>query len=170
MSYSAREADMGRLGGAIDGAQLRGIVQKLPDGLQTALGEGGCLLSGGEGQRVRLGRALMQGDVRLALLDEPFRGMDRGQRIRLMEEARKRWSKATMLCVTHDVGETLSFDRVLVVEDGMIVEDGPPAALKSRESRYRALLDAETVARSQLWQGAQWRRLVVEDGQVAGVH
>ena len=49
-------------------------------GLTSPLGEGGKLLSGGEGQRVRLGRVLLQPTPRLVLLDEPFRGLDRGQR------------------------------------------------------------------------------------------
>ena len=67
-------AALARTGEAIDAAGLRGVLRNLPDGLQTRLGEGGALLSGGEGQRVRLGRAFAQRDVRLALLDEPFRG------------------------------------------------------------------------------------------------
>ena len=54
-----------------------GSSQQLPDGLQTSLGEGGGRLSGGEGQRVRLGRALIRPGVRLVILDEPFRGLDR---------------------------------------------------------------------------------------------
>ena len=92
---------------------------------------------------MRLGRAFAQRDVRLALLDEPFRGMDRDRRSALLVEARKRWRDVTLLCVTHDVGETQLFDRVLVVDDGRIVEDGHPERLAAAPSRYRELLDAE---------------------------
>lgn len=167
MSYSAPTSELGRIAPAVDAAHLRGLLNRLDAGLQTSLGEGGCRLSGGEGQRVRFGRALVQGNVRLALLDEPFRGLDRGQRLTLMQEARRQWSGVTMLCVTHDIGETLEFDRVLVVEDGTIVENGTPAALRSSDSRYRDLLRAEDAARSRLWAGTQWRGLRVEGGSVA---
>jgi ATP-binding cassette subfamily B protein len=150
----------------LDQAQLRSVLQKLPQGLQTWLGEGGALLSGGEGQRLRLARALMQNPVRLVLLDEPFRGLDRSQRQALLQQARHWWRRATLLCVTHDVAETLAFERVLVVEGGRIVEDGAPAQLAQTASRYRELLDAETSVRQTMWQGAHWRRLSVAQGQL----
>src|SRR5689334_13060379 len=113
LAYAAGDHAIEQIGAALHAADLHGVLEKLPLGLQTYLGEGGALLSGGEGHRARLGRALAQTDVRLALLDEPFRGLDRGQRGRLLAEARKWWRQATLLCVTHDVGETLAFDRVL---------------------------------------------------------
>src|SRR6185503_2177089 len=114
---------------AIEGADLRRVLEKLPDGLQTKLGEGGALLSGGEGQRVRLGRALLRDEARLVILDEPFRGLDRDQRRSLLRRARQVWRHATLLCITHDVSETLGFERVLVVEGGKIVEDATPRLL-----------------------------------------
>jgi ATP-binding cassette subfamily B protein len=162
--YASQGTALEQVGPVLDAARLRGVLQKLPQGLQTWLGEGGALLSGGEGQRVRLARAFLQQDVRLALLDEPFRGLDRGQRRELLVEARAWWKGATLLCVTHDVGETQSFDRVLVVEGGRIVEDGSPAELARRASRYREMLLAEEDVRSRVWQDAAWRRIRVEEG------
>jgi ATP-binding cassette subfamily B protein len=155
-----------RMAEVLEQAQLRRVLQQLPQGLQTHLGEGGALLSGGEGQRLRLARALMQSPVRLVLLDEPFRGLDRTQRQALLGQARHWWRQATLLCVTHDVAETLGFDRVLVVEGGRIVEDGAPVQLAQRASRYRELLDAERSVREQMWQGAHWRRLQVAGGRL----
>jgi ATP-binding cassette subfamily B protein len=153
---------------AIREADLVAVLRQLPQGLQTPLGESGGLVSGGEGQRVRLARALLRPGVRLALLDEPFRGLDREQRRELLARARRLWRGATLLCVTHDVGETLDFARVLVVEGGRIVEDGPPGALASdRESRYAALLAAEREVRAGLWESAVWRRLRMERGRLA---
>lgn len=167
LGFSSRDADLVRTAHAIDDARLRGVLQKLPNGLQTPLGEGGTLLSGGEGQRVRLARAFVQSGVRLALLDEPFRGMDRDMRVDLLADARKRWREATLLCVTHDVSETRSFDRVLVIENGTIVEDGPPAGLEARPSRYRELLHAERIVRERTWRDKHWRRLRIDRGRVA---
>jgi ABC-type bacteriocin/lantibiotic exporter with double-glycine peptidase domain len=152
---------------AIEMADLRRVLEKLPDGLQTGLGEGGALVSGGEGQRVRLGRAMLRRDARLVILDEPFRGLDREKRRELMERARELWSDATLLCVTHDVGETMSFERALVIEDGRIAEDGSPRALAARpDSRYSQLLDAEDSVRAGLWAAAEWRRLRMDGGRV----
>ena len=149
----------------IEQADLRSVLEKLPDGLQTPLGEGGGLVSGGEGQRVRLGRALLRSGVRLVILDEPFRGLDREQRRELLARARSLWRDATLLCITHDVSETRGFARVLVVEGGQIVEDGPPPDLAKRpESRYQAMLETEAAVREELWSSGAWRRLELKSG------
>ena len=108
------------------------VARRLPQGAETPLGEAGGLLSGGEGQRVRFGRGVLRSDPALVILDEPFRGLARDQRAALLARARRRWSDATLLCVTHDIGETERFARVLVVADGQIVEDGAPDALRAR--------------------------------------
>ncbi len=152
----------------LEQSDLRHLLEKLPDGLQTELGESGGLVSGGEGQRVRLGRALQRDKVRLALLDEPFRGLDRHQRRALLARARRHWENTTLLCVTHDVGETLTFPRVLVVENGRIVEDGNPQELaRQADSRYRALLEAEESVREGSWSSGRWRHLRLEDGRLS---
>ncbi len=150
------------LGAIIEQAELMSVLQKLPEGLQTSLGESGGLVSGGEGQRVRLGRAMLRSKVQLAILDEPFRGLDREQRRVLLGRCRALWQEATLLCITHDVGETLGFDRVLVIEHGRIVDDGIPRELAQREdSRYGALLQAENAVREQLWSDERWRKIWV---------
>jgi ABC-type multidrug transport system fused ATPase/permease subunit len=151
-------------------ADLHGLLKKLPAGLQTELGENGGLVSGGEGQRVRLGRALHRHGVRLVLLDEPFRGLDRRQRSSLMSRARQYWSHATLLCVTHDVGETLSFPRVLVVDGGRVVEDGSPQELlRQSGSVYSKLLMAEEELRRDFWSNSSWQHLYMKDGQLQPV-
>jgi len=155
------------LGNTLEQADLFDILERLPEGMQTALGESGGLVSGGEGQRVRLGRALMKQNVRLAILDEPFRGLDRTKRRALLAQARAHWRATTMLCITHDVGETQTFERVVVIENGRIVEDAAPAVLAARaDSRYRAMLDAEDAVRRGLWESADWRRLWIEQGEL----
>ena len=68
------------MGDVIEHAELDGVLSRLPQGLATTLGEAGCFVSGGEGQRVRIGRGLSQSDARLVILDEAFRGLERGQR------------------------------------------------------------------------------------------
>ena len=71
----------------------------------------------------------------------------------------------TLLCVTHDVGETKLFDRVLVIDDGQIVEDDEPSRLAEAPSRYRRLLNAEHEVLGQLWDSGDWRRITIRDGR-----
>jgi ATP-binding cassette subfamily B protein len=167
LCYGAGADAPGRLAEVLEGADVHPLLARLPEGMQTVLGEGGTLVSGGEGQRVRLGRAMMRGQARLVVLDEPFRGLDRDKRRHLLARALAWWGKATILCVTHDVAETREFDRVLVIEGGRIVEDGPPAALAADPaSRYAAMLDAEVSLLNTLWGGAEWRRVRMEAGHL----
>jgi ABC-type transport system involved in cytochrome bd biosynthesis fused ATPase/permease subunit len=148
-------------------ADLFEVLRALPDGLATRLGEGGALVSGGEGQRVRLGRALFRSGIRLAILDEPFRGLDRRQRRQLLAVARHHWATATFLYVTHDLSETQDFARVLVLEGGQVVEDGPPQRLLSESSsHYRRLWQADAATQQHLWGGSHWRQLHMVDGQL----
>ena len=149
----------------LDAAELRRVLERLPDGFETRLGEGGALVSGGEGQRVRLARALLRPGTRLVILDEPFRGLDREQRRTLLQRVRTLWYGITLLCITHDVSETLDFERVLLMEDSGIAEDNAPYALAANPlSRYRALLDAERSLQQTVWSGGVWRRLNLENG------
>jgi ATP-binding cassette subfamily B protein len=167
LRYGTNGDAVNSIGNVIDSADLGRTLQQLPDGLQSALGEGGSLLSGGEGQRVRLGRVMLRPRMRLVLLDESFRGLDRESRHALLTHAREAWPGATLLCITHDVGATRSFERVLVVEAGRIVEDGSPAELlRQAGSRYKDLLEAEESVRSGLWSGVAWRRMQFKQGQL----
>jgi ATP-binding cassette subfamily B protein len=155
------------LAAALADAELDELARRLPRGLETPLGEAGGLVSGGEGQRVRFGRGLLRERPRLVILDEPFRGLGRDRRHALLERARDRWAGATLLCVTHDIAETASFPRVLVIADGRVVEDGPPAALLAQaDSRYATLVEAERRVRAAAWSGDRWRRLRLEGGRV----
>jgi ATP-binding cassette subfamily B protein len=164
LRYGAGSSD---LEAAVTGANLRGVVARLPDGMASPLGESGALVSGGEGQRVRLARALLKANARLVLLDEPARGLDRSARRSVLEHARETWRKQTLLAVTHDVSDTLQLPRVLVIEEGRIVEDGEPRALAADpQSRYRALLDVEDGVRRSLWSSARWRRLRLDEGRL----
>src|SRR5207253_828916 len=82
-------------------------------------------------------------------------------------QVRRFWQEATLICVTHDVWTTRTFPRVLVVEDGRIVEDGSPEELSlTASSRYRNLLDVEESLHHGLWDATRWRRIRLEGGRV----
>jgi ABC-type bacteriocin/lantibiotic exporter with double-glycine peptidase domain len=167
---SAREGAVD-LADVLHQADLHPVLEHLPEGMQTSLGESGALVSGGEGQRVRLARGMLRERPRLVILDEPFRGLDRTRRSEFLTRCRTRWSAATLLFVTHDIHETLTLPRVLVVEGGHVVEDGDPQVLAANpDSRYRALLDAEDAVRVGLWSDASWRRVRLEGGSLHEGH
>lgn len=156
-----------RLSAALELSELVPVLERLPHGLQSALGEGGGLLSGGEGQRVRLGRAILHERPRLVLLDEPLRGLDRNARRSQLSRARAHWQGSTLLCVTHDVDAALGFDRVLVIEAGRVIEDDDPAVLSRRtSSRFSALLRADDELHRTGWSDPLWRHLVMERGRL----
>ncbi len=168
LRYGARRSAATPISPIIRDADLFNVLTTLPNGLQTLLGESGRLVSGGEGQRVRLGRVLFRADVRLAILDEPFRALDRPSRRKLLAQARAHWKDATLILISHDVADVQNFERVLVMEHGRIVEDGAPSQLAAQPgSRYRALLEQEQRAQQTLWGSATWRRLWLGDGRLS---
>jgi len=146
-------------------ADLVQVLERLPNGANEVLGDQGMRLSGGEGQRVRFGRALGRPWARLVILDEAFRGLDHAMRRDFLQRARALWRDSTLLFVTHDLQETLEFDQVLVVEDGALVEQGAPEELKMRaDSRFAELLKSDAHVREELWRNYGWRRLRMKDG------
>lgn len=165
--YGTPDAPMAAIGRVVEHADLRGVVERMPKGIYEPLGEDGGLLSGGEGQRVRIARALLRPGARLAVLDEPFSGLDRGQRARLLERARGVWHDATLLYVTHDMAEAALFDRVIVVDRGRVVADGNPWQLaREPESAFARLVNADTTVQTDVWRNGGWRRVTVDRGRV----
>lgn len=164
LRYGSEDGTQAAIARALEEAELLGVLESLPEGLATVLGEGGALVSGGEGQRVRLGRAMMREGARLAIFDEPFRGLDRATRRHLFATARKHFRNATMLFVTHDLEQALALDRVVVVDGGRVVEDGAPATLMADASSGLArLVAAERAVGAELW-ARGFRRVRLEDG------
>jgi len=163
--YGMEDLDGTTIGKVLQSADLYGVIDLLPEGMKTNLGEGGGLVSGGEGQRVRLGRALYRQGIRLAILDEPFRGLDRKQRSQLLSRAQEHWKNATMIFISHDISETSNFDRVLVIEDGQIMEDGQPQVLsQDKNSHYSLLVESDKEVRQSFWEKPVWRKMVLEGG------
>lgn len=147
-------------------ASLLPVLEKRSHGLQSQLGDGGARLSGGEGQRVRLGRALLRREARLILLDEAFRGLDGETRLQKLAMVRAWWPRATLLFVSHDVSATLTFPRVWVIEDGQLVQDGDPQQLRNNAGRYRDLLESEAEISQTLWHAPQQRRYRLAEGRL----
>ncbi len=167
LQYGSSDTASASVTAAIEQADLYAVLEHLPQGLKTSLGEGGGLVSGGEGQRVRLGRSLLRKEVTLAILDEPFRGLDRDKRRILLQSARSCWQDATLIFISHDIAETRDFDRVLVIDNGRIVENAAPDVLENNpKSLYSLLLREEERVRSGLWGSKEWKRFWLEGGRL----
>jgi ATP-binding cassette subfamily B protein len=132
-----------------------GLPVDLLDG--EKVGEAGARLGSVEAQRLRLARALGRPDARLVLLDEALRGLPQIERRDLLGRMRRAWAGATLVHVTHDPAEALDFDRVLVVAEGRVAEDGEPEELAARAGgSFRGLLDAQHGIRERLADRDRW--------------
>lgn len=167
LQYGGEATSSQALGLMIREAELVEVLEDLPSGLATELGEGGGFLSGGQGQRVRIGRSMLRPNVKLVVLDEAFRGLDRSMRTWFVQRARKLWKDATLIFISHDVDLTKGFDRVVVMDQGRIAEVGAPSDLARRPgSLYAELLAAEREVLDLLRSEDRWRRMKLEAGQV----
>ena len=110
----------------------------LKEGLATVVGERGIALSGGQRQRVALARALSR-QPPLLLLDDPLAAVDAGREEEILDALAANWQGRTVLLVSQRLSAFRDCGRVLVLEEGRIVEDGPPAELLTRGGRYAAL-------------------------------
>ncbi len=167
LAYGASEDSSLDFAQVIDDLDLKALLHQLPDGMQSLLGENGGLLSGGEGQRVRIGRGMLKSNPQLAILDEPFRGLEREQREKLLIKARALWRDATLLCVSHDIESAKAFNKVIVVDQGCVVEQGDPNVLaENKESEFYALLKSDHDVNNDVWSSKSWRRFSLSSGSL----
>lgn len=126
---------------AVHEAQLDGFVSRLPQGYDTVLGEGGCLVSGGEARRIVIARALLQ-DAPVLLLDEPTEGLDAETAARLYRALAAAIHGRSVLLITHRLGSlAMLVDRVAVLRSGCIVECTDTATWLARQAGRAPRLD-----------------------------
>ncbi len=112
-------------------AQADEFIRKMDDGYNTIVGERGGKLSGGQRQRLALARVFLR-DPRLVVLDEPTSALDLVTEARLQEDLDRLCHGRTTFIVAHRLSTLRSVDRILVFEDGRVIEDGTPAELLAR--------------------------------------
>ncbi|MBN8813829.1 MAG: ATP-binding cassette domain-containing protein [Sphingomonas sp.] len=123
---------------AAEAANAAEFLRKLPDGLDTFMGEGGARLSGGQRQRLAIARALLR-DAPILLLDEATSALD-AESERLVQQALERLMDGrTTLVIAHRLATVRAAGRIIVMDDGRIVEEGTHASLNARGGLYARL-------------------------------
>jgi ABC-type multidrug transport system fused ATPase/permease subunit len=129
---------------AADEVGIGEVIERLPEGFDTLIGERGGTLSGGERQCVAIARALIR-DAPIVLLDEPTTGLDPRSAAMVLEAIRELVRGRTVLFVTHQLEQLRDADRIVVLEAGRIVQDGSYADVASgpaSSAGFRPLTEA----------------------------
>ena len=138
LRYGRWEASDDELWAAAEAANAAEFLRTLPQGLDTHLGEGGARLSGGQRQRVTIARALLR-DAPILLLDEATSALDAASE-RLVQQALERlMQNRTTLVIAHRLATVRAAQRIVVMDQGRIVEDGTHASLIERGGLYARL-------------------------------
>jgi ATP-binding cassette subfamily B protein len=114
------------------------FINQLPQGYDTLVGERGVKLSGGQRQRVGIARALLK-DAPILLLDEATSALDSESESEIQSALGKLMRGRTVIAVAHRLSTVSSFDRVVVIVGGRVVEDGTPAELRARDGTFARL-------------------------------
>lgn len=118
------------------------FVEALPDGLATMVGDRGVKLSGGQRQRIAIARAFLK-DAPILLLDEATAALDSESEEAIREALGRLMRGRTVIAIAHRLATLRNFDRVLMLKDGKIIEDGPPDRLMRGSGPYRELVTQE---------------------------
>lgn len=121
------------------------FIRALPEGYDTRVGERGVMLSGGQRQRLGLARVFLK-NAPVLILDEATSALDSHSEALIQAALAKLMRGRTVLVVAHRLSTVAQFDRVVVLENGHIIEDGPPAQLRRQGGVYESLWMAQTLS------------------------
>lgn len=114
------------------------FIRALPLGYQTLVGERGVMLSGGQRQRLGIARAFLK-DAPILILDEATSALDTQSEAEIQDALNQLIQGRTVVAVAHRLSTLANFERIVVLRDGQIVEDGPPHELRTRGGEFDAL-------------------------------
>jgi ATP-binding cassette subfamily B protein len=120
---------------AVEAARCTEFIDRLPQGFDTVVGERGMKLSGGQRQRLAIARAFLM-DAPIVVLDEATSSLDTESEQSIQEALSRLFKGRTVFAIAHRLSTLDAFDRIVVLERGLIVEDGPPRRLLQTRGLY----------------------------------
>jgi ATP-binding cassette, subfamily B, bacterial len=148
LRFARPEATDDEMEAALRAARISDLVASLPDGLETVVGERGYRMSGGEKQRLAIARLLLK-DPSIVILDEATSHLDSESEVAIQRAFDEALRGRTAIVIAHRLSTIVDADRILVVDDGRIVESGTHDALLTRGGLYAELYRTQLALPSQ---------------------
>lgn len=141
ISYSNPEAELAEVKKAARLAQADEFIEKMPNGYETLVGERGVKLSGGQRQRIAIARAFLK-NAPILILDEATSSLDSQSEQVIQESLEKLMKGRTVIAIAHRLSTLKEMDRIIVIDDGKIAEDGAPEELLNKSNgKFKAMWD-----------------------------
>jgi len=147
LAYAKPAASDQEIWRAIEAAQIRTLVETLPDGLETVVGDRGYRLSGGERQRLAIARLLLKAPA-IVVLDEATAHLDSESEVAVQRALDHALAGRTSLVIAHRLSTIRNADQILVVDDGRIVQSGTHERLLAQGGLYADLYRTQFAERS----------------------
>lgn len=138
IAYSRPDATMNEIKKAAQSANAMDFITSLPEGFETLVGERGVKLSGGQRQRIAIARAILK-DAPILVLDEATSALDSESEKLIQQSLESLMSDRTSIVVAHRLSTIAKLDRIIVMQDGKIIEDGSHADLIKKKGIYSKL-------------------------------
>ncbi|HEY8463789.1 MAG TPA: ABC transporter ATP-binding protein [Bacillota bacterium] len=138
IAYGRMDASFQEIVAAAKAANADDFIRELPDGYQTVVGERGITLSGGQRQRLAIARAILR-DPKILILDEATSALDTASELLVQEALQRLMKNRTTFVIAHRLSTIRNADRILVMNNGRIVEMGSHEELLKKGGLYRAL-------------------------------
>jgi len=147
IAFGAPDVSMDQIRAAARRAEADEFILQLPNGYDTILGEGGMTLSGGQRQRLALARALLR-ETPIVILDEPTSSLDLATEAFVWKNVEKLLQGKTAIVIAHRLSTARMSDRIVVLENGEIVEQGSHEQLLAMQGPYYRLWQKHSAGRS----------------------
>ncbi|VWD27672.1 ABC transporter [Burkholderia contaminans] len=139
IAYGRPEATREEVLAAARDARCAEFIEAMPEGYDTIVGDRGVKLSGGQRQRIAIARAILK-DAPILLLDEATSALDSASEEAIQSALDRLMVGRTVIAIAHRLSTLRNFDRIIVMNNGKVIDDGPPDVLRNRPGLYRDLL------------------------------